>query len=145
MANMMITDKMVVGREFAPGKVGLSSGQSRTFLRTKSTFPTEKQCVSHRETSNSRLGNTGLTCFQPSGRNIQSTLRSLVLLALMLFWGVGSIWGQTGYSGVYYIGSHGYNANNPNSNYYLCPTEGWIFTSQPMIGLLMVQPTPIRS
>ena len=31
------------------------------------------------------------------------------------------------YSGVYYIGSAGYNASAPSNNYYLCPTEGWCF------------------
>lgn len=36
-------------------------------------------------------------------------------------------WGQTDYSGVYYIASNGYNASNTTSNYYLCPTEGWCY------------------
>lgn len=38
-------------------------------------------------------------------------------------------WGQTSddYSGVYYIGSIGYNASTPANNYYLCPTEGWCY------------------
>ena len=36
-------------------------------------------------------------------------------------------WGQTDYSGTYYIGTAGYNASNPANNYYLCPTEGWIY------------------
>ena len=34
---------------------------------------------------------------------------------------------QTDYSGVYYIGSVGYNSGTPNANYYLCPTEGWCY------------------
>lgn len=33
----------------------------------------------------------------------------------------------TDYSGVYYIGTAGYKDNTPTSNYYLCPTEGWIY------------------
>ena len=37
------------------------------------------------------------------------------------------MWGQTDYSGVYYIGTAGYNAGTPANNYYLCPTEGWIY------------------
>lgn len=45
----------------------------------------------------------------------------LALLAPM------AVWGQTDYSGVYYIGTAGYNAGNPANNYYLCPTEGWIY------------------
>ena len=38
-------------------------------------------------------------------------------------------WGQTSddYSGVYYIGSVGYNSSTPANNYYLCPTEGWCY------------------
>jgi hypothetical protein len=46
------------------------------------------------------------------------------------------MWGQTGdLSGTYYIAfpgkvdppSEGYFPSNPGSNYYLCPTEGWIY------------------
>ena len=33
----------------------------------------------------------------------------------------------TDYSGTYFIGTAGYNANIPANNYYLCPTEGWIY------------------
>ena len=37
------------------------------------------------------------------------------------------MWGQD-YSGVYYIASdRGYNAETPNNNFFLCPTEGWAF------------------
>ena len=54
-------------------------------------------------------------------------LRLTISLLLMLTLGSGSVWGQTGYSGVYYIGTAGYNANSPANNYYLCPTEGWIY------------------
>lgn len=36
------------------------------------------------------------------------------------------MWGQTDYSGVYYIASVGYDGNPANTdNYYLCPTKGW--------------------
>ena len=45
----------------------------------------------------------------------------------MLTLGAGTAWGQTDYSGTYYIGSRGYNAANTTTNYYLCPTEGWAF------------------
>lgn len=38
------------------------------------------------------------------------------------------MWGQTDYSGVYYIASVGYDGNPANTNnYYLCPTEGWCY------------------
>lgn len=40
---------------------------------------------------------------------------------------IGTKSGSTDYSGTYYIGSAGYNANNTSTNYYLCPTEGWAF------------------
>ena len=38
-----------------------------------------------------------------------------------------AVWSQTDYSGVYYIGSVGYNAGKPANNYYLCPSEGWLY------------------
>ena len=51
-------------------------------------------------------------------------IRKLMVLALLA---PMAVWGQTDYSGVYYIGTAGYNAGNPANNYYLCPTEGWIY------------------
>ncbi len=54
-------------------------------------------------------------------------LHTLCLLLLMLVLGSEMAWGQTDYSGVYYIASNGYNASNTTSNYYLCPTEGWCY------------------
>ena len=56
-------------------------------------------------------------------KNIYKYNISIILLLLMLF-GSTSVWGQTDYSGIYYIASVGYNAANTNTNYYLCPTEG---------------------
>ena len=56
-----------------------------------------------------------------------TTLRLTIALLLMLTLGSTSVWGQTDYSGVWYIGSVGYNAETPASNYYLCPTEGWCY------------------
>ena len=44
----------------------------------------------------------------------------------MLF-GSTSVWGQTDYSGTYYIASVNYNVANTTTNYYLCPTEGWCY------------------
>ena len=49
-----------------------------------------------------------------------------VSMFLMLTLGSGNVWGED-YSGTYYIGTAGYNAGTPNNNFYLCPTEGWIF------------------
>ena len=57
-------------------------------------------------------------------------LRLAVTLLLLMVVGVNSVWGQTDYSGTYYIGSNssgtGYT-DEPENNYYLCPTEGWIY------------------
>lgn len=52
----------------------------------------------------------------------------MFLLVLMMV-GVCKTWGQTDYSGTYYIANMrgGYDGNNISSNYYLCPTEGWAF------------------
>ena len=52
--------------------------------------------------------------------------RVAIYLLLMLTLGNSSVWGQD-YSGVYYIGTAGYNAGTPNNNFYLCPTEGWCY------------------
>ena len=55
-------------------------------------------------------------------------LRTILLLLLMTV-GVNGAWGQTDYSGTYFIGSRGYIPANTttNTNFYLCPTEGWAF------------------
>lgn len=52
--------------------------------------------------------------------------RVAIYLLLLFMVGSGNVWGQVD-SGVYYIGTAGYNAGTPNNNFYLCPTEGWIF------------------
>lgn len=62
--------------------------------------------------------------FAPGKRNV--CLRQILLLVVMLLIEVNHAWGQD-YSGVYYIGSHGYNAANTTTNYYLCPTENWYY------------------
>lgn len=48
----------------------------------------------------------------------------LLLLFLMLILGSGNVWGQTGYSGTYYIRSESTNKNT-DGDYYLCPTKNW--------------------
>ena len=62
----------------------------------------------------------------PAGRLPGHTLTTLLLL---LLFGTTTAFAQseTDYSGVYYIGSNGYNSNNTSDNYYLCPTEGWCY------------------
>ena len=55
-------------------------------------------------------------------------LKLLIINAFLFFATPLSGWAQTtDYSGVYYIGSVGWNANNTSTNYYLCPTEGWAY------------------
>jgi len=65
------------------------------------------------------------------------------ILCLLLAIAAGQAWGktditalsqttgtaseQTDYSGVYYIGTVGYDASTPASNFYLCPTENWCY------------------
>ena len=58
-------------------------------------------------------------------KHIRRLITLLALLAPL------TVWGQTDYSGVYYIGSVGYNAGSPSTNYYLCPTEDWCFYKAP--------------
>ena len=68
---------------------------------------------------------TILMTVQRSSGFISTTLRSLLLLVMMTV-GVNSVWGQTDYSGTYYIAFFcdeanvvaTYNAQNPTNNYY---------------------------
>ena len=67
-------------------------------------------------------------------------LSRTILLLILLVLGSGSVWGQTDYSGTYYIASYAkvpnsnpaqyvYDPTDPNNpdNFYLCPTDGWIY------------------
>jgi len=59
--------------------------------------------------------------------NIAKHIKTLLLSLLMMLLGGIDAWGQTDYSGTYYIASRNYDCNpNNTDNYYLCPTEGWI-------------------
>ena len=55
-------------------------------------------------------------------------LHSLILLLMLMTVGVGNVWGQVGtdYSGTYYIKNVSVNKET-SDDYYLCPTEGWIY------------------
>ena len=64
---------------------------------------------------------------QRDGFSLIAKSHFAIFVFLMLILGSGNVWGQTDYSGVYYIGTAGYNANTPANNFYLCPTEGWIY------------------
>lgn len=52
---------------------------------------------------------------------------SFVLMLLTITLGVNTAWGQTDYSGTYYIGSVGFKPASTSDNFYLCPTEGWCY------------------
>ena len=54
-------------------------------------------------------------------------LLSKILLPLLALFLLPAAHAQTDYSGTYYIGSNGYNAGSPTTNYYLCPTESWYY------------------
>lgn len=53
----------------------------------------------------------------------QARLLALAVLFLAPF----LAWGQTDYSGIYYIASRDWNVNNTTTNFYLCPTENWAY------------------
>lgn len=86
-------------------------------LRTNKIFPTWEHFIPNVGTIHSQRGNKSVST--------RACLRSLCLLLLMLVLGSGKTWGQTDYSGVYYIGSRDYVAANTTTNYYLCATEEW--------------------
>lgn len=54
-------------------------------------------------------------------------LRVAAVLGMMMTWMMPAVAQTPDYSGTYYIGTNGYNPNATTSNYYLCPTEGWIY------------------
>ena len=60
--------------------------------------------------------------------SVKSALRSIiVLLTLLMTLGVVEAWAQdSDYSGTYLIKSVSVN-QNPAGDYYICPTEGWIY------------------
>ena len=63
----------------------------------------------------------GIKNSQPGNK---TGLRFAISLLLMFVLGFITAWGQTGYSGTYYIGNYnnkGYNVETPANNYYLVP------------------------
>lgn len=79
-------------------------------------------------------GNIPTTCQNRSDKPSATSklMSTLLLLLLMVLGGAVEAWGQTDYSGVYYLsgnnqGTNSYNVDNTTTNYYLCPTENWIF------------------
>jgi len=53
-------------------------------------------------------------------------IKKTLLLVLMMTFGTNVSWGQTDYSGTYYIRSGSSNMS-PSGDYYLCPTVDWAF------------------
>ena len=80
------------------------------FSRGNTPYLLEKHCVSPRETLRSSVY---LSCKQT------------LLTLLLLISGVVGSWGQD-YSGTYYIKSGSANKQT-DGDYYICPTEGWIY------------------
>ena len=66
-------------------------------------------------------------------KQVTRLMAGSISLLLMLVLGSGSVWGQTDYSGVYYLGNgNGYNAENVANNFYLVPaTNANYDTDQP--------------
>ena len=58
--------------------------------------------------------------------SLSTRLRLTISLLLMLTLGSSNVWGQTDYSGTYYIKSAS-TCKSPSGDYYLCPTENWAF------------------
>ena len=57
-------------------------------------------------------------------------LRMMMVVLMMM--GVGGVWGQTDYSGKYFLsgnnqGTDSYKIANTTTNYYLCPTVDWLY------------------
>lgn len=50
-----------------------------------------------------------------------------ILLLFLMMAGSQMAWGQTDYSGKYYIRSSSTKKQTPAGTYYICPTEGWAF------------------
>ena len=64
--------------------------------------------------------------FSPKARFLRNMM--LLLIVLMMTFGTTVSWGQTDYSGTYYIANcndDGYNATNNTGNYYLCPATDY--------------------
>ena len=71
--------------------------------------------------------NNSKRLFIDGSSKMRETLKKLLFLTILILSSVGA-WAQTDYSGTYYIASVDYDGNPSNTdNYYLCPTEGWIY------------------
>ena len=72
-----------------------------------------------------------IRCRKKEGRSWTARLNGhiarVAVAMLLLFCFNTALFAQADYSGTYYIASKGYNSSTPATNYYLCPTEGWIY------------------
>ena len=112
--------------------LGYAWSMARVCLGANILFPHWEQNIPTLGTKHSHLGNkTGLRLafyeITAHSQRAYGSFATRVSLLLLLTLGSGSVWGQD-YSGVYYIASdRDYNAETPNKNFFLCPTEGWAF------------------
>ena len=77
-------------------------------------FPAWEQNIPSLGTKHSHLGN-------------KTALRLALSLLLMFLLGITTSWGQTDYSGVYYIGTVTHSTESTTNNFYLCPTENYYY------------------
>ena len=77
-------------------------------------FPAWEHNIPTLGTKHSHLGN-------------KTGLRLAVSLLLMFVLGINTAWGQTDYSGVYYIGTVTHSTESTTNNFYLCPTENYYY------------------
>jgi len=120
--SLMATCTQGLGRLMSMARVWLEYAYSMlmtTFLRPFSSKRAELE---------RRLASDEITA-RPSRDygSCPTRLRLTISLLLMLTLGSGSVWGQTDYSGTYYIASRDYAAGNTTTNFYLCPTENWYY------------------
>ena len=99
-----------------------------------------KTSVSHRETIGFSQGNHRFLIGKTTANSLQaqhtawSGLKNAVIMLLLLILGSAGAWGQD-LSGYYYLAfpgkvntpSLGYNPSTPANNYYLCPTEDYLY------------------
>lgn len=92
----------------------------------------KKSMVTHSITPNGSLpqANQEFTLSKPG-----FYLRQFLLLCLMLVTGVNSVWGQTDYSGTYYISSNnkGNRGITTADRFYLCPSTNMYDEDQPFV------------
>ena len=92
----------------------------KVFPRMGKAFPTHGKTFSHAwETADERQA------LLRTSRAV-ALLRAVCAVMMMLCFGATGAWAQD-YSGMYFIGTSGYNPANTTTNFYLCPTEGWIY------------------